>query len=73
VIPGIAGAEGEVGPPLRGVGGRAYIAGVLTNTPDHMVRWIVNPRAIDSLTAMPNLGVTEGEARDIAAYLYTRR
>jgi cytochrome c1 len=38
-----------------------------------MVRWIVNPRAIDSLTAMPNLGVTEGEARDIAAYLYTRR
>jgi putative membrane protein len=73
VIPGIAGAEGEVGPPLGGVGGRAYIAGVLTNTPDHMVRWIVNPRAIDSLTAMPNLGVTEGEARDIAAYLYTRR
>jgi cytochrome c oxidase assembly factor CtaG len=73
VIPGIAGANGQVGPPLDGVGGRAYIAGVLTNTPDHMVRWIVNPRAIDSLTAMPNLGVTEGEARDIAAYLYTRR
>jgi cytochrome c2 len=73
VIPGIPGAAGEVGPPLAGVGGRAYIGGVLTNTPDHMVRWIVNPRAVDSLTAMPNLGVTEGDARDIAAYLYTRR
>jgi cytochrome c2 len=71
-IPGIPGARGQVGPPLAGVGGRAYIAGVLTNTPDHMVQWIVNPPAVDSLTAMPNLGVTAGEARDIAAYLYMR-
>jgi cytochrome c2 len=72
-IPGIPGARGQVGPPLAGVGGRAYIAGVLTNTPDHMVRWIVNPKAVDSLTAMPTLGVTAGEARDIAAYLYMRQ
>jgi cytochrome c len=72
-IPGIPGASGQVGPPLAGVGGRAYIGGVLTNTPDHMVRWIVNPQAVDSLTAMPNLGVTAGEARDIAAYLYMRQ
>lgn len=70
-IPGIPGAEGQVGPPLAGIGGRAYIAGVLTNTPEHMVRWIVNPRGVDSLTAMPNVGVGEGEARDIAAYLYS--
>jgi cytochrome c len=72
-IPGIPGAHGQVGPPLGGVGGRAYIAGVLTNTPDNMVRWIVNPQGIDSLTAMPVLGVSAPEARDIAAYLYTRR
>jgi cytochrome c oxidase assembly factor CtaG/cytochrome c2 len=72
-IPGIAGANGQVGSPLAGVGGRAYIAGVLTNTPEHMVRWIVNPPEVDSLTAMPLLGVSPAEARDIAAYLYTRR
>lgn len=72
-IPGIPGAKGQVGPPLAGLAGRAYIAGVLTNTPDHLVRWIVNPPAVDSLTAMPNLGVTAGEARDIAAYLYMRQ
>jgi putative membrane protein len=72
-IPGIAGAKGQVGPPLAGVGGRAYIAGVLTNTPEHMVRWIVDPQAVDSLTAMPLLGVSAAEAKDIAAYLYTRR
>ena len=72
-IPGIPGAKGQVGPPLAGVGGRAYIAGVLTNTADNMVRWIVNPPAVDSLTAMPLLGVSPAEARDIAAYLYTQR
>jgi cytochrome c len=72
VIPGIAGAQGEVGPPLTGLVRRAYIGGVLTNTSPHLVRWIVNPRAVDPLTAMPTLGLTEAEARDVAAYLYTR-
>jgi cytochrome c1 len=73
VIPGIPGASGQVGPPLAGIGGRSYIAGVLVNTPEDMIRWIVNPRAVDSLTAMPALGVTAAEARDIAAYLYRSR
>jgi len=70
-IPGIPGADALVGPPLGGIGGRMYIAGILTNTPEHMVRWIVDPPALDSATAMPNVGVTERDARDIAAYLYT--
>jgi len=34
------------------------------------VRWIQNPPAIDSKTAMPFLGVSERDARDIAEYLY---
>jgi cytochrome c len=67
----VVGADGLVGPPLAGIGGRAYIAGVLTNTPEHLVLWIVNPRGVDSLTAMPITGVGEREARDIATYLYT--
>jgi putative membrane protein len=70
-VPGVVGADGLVGPPLAGIGGRAYIAGVLTNTPEHLVLWIVNPRGVDSLTAMPITGVGEREARDIATYLYT--
>ena len=56
-VPGVVGADGLVGPPLAGIGGRAYIAGVLTNTPEHLVLWIVNPRGVDSLTAMPITGV----------------
>lgn len=72
-IPGVAGANGLVGPPLGGVASRAYIAGVLTNTPENMMRWIEDPKRVDSLTAMPNVGVTEADARHITAYLYTLR
>jgi cytochrome c len=70
-IPGVPGANGQVGPPLKGIATRVYIAGVLENKPEQMLRWIQNPRAVDDKTAMPVLGVTEQDARDIASYLYT--
>jgi mono/diheme cytochrome c family protein len=70
-IPGIRGADGTVGPPLTDYAMRGYVAGVLPNWPRHLVRWIVNPPAISPQTAMPALGVTEQDARDVAAYLYT--
>jgi len=69
-VPGVAGADARVGPPLTGLSQRMYIAGVLPNEPNNLVRWIVDPPAVDSLTAMPRVGVSEQEARDIAAYLY---
>jgi cytochrome c len=72
-IPGVPGADGLVGPPLGGIASRSYIAGVLPNTPENMMRWIVNPKGVDSLTAMPVTGVTQSDARHIAAYLYTLR
>lgn len=72
-IPGVPGARGVVGPPLAGIAGRVYIAGVATNTPDNLVQWIVNPKAVDARTAMPVTGVTDEQARHIAAYLYTLR
>lgn len=72
-IPGVRGANALVGPPLAGIAGRMYIAGKLTNTPQHMMSWIQDPPSIDSATAMPDVGVTEADARDIAAYLYTLR
>jgi cytochrome c len=72
-IPGIREANGTVGPPLMMWSRRTYIAGEVPNTPDFLIRWIEMPQAIEPGTAMPNLGVTEGKARDIAAYLYTIR
>ena len=70
-IPGLSEADALVGPPLTRVASRTYIAGVMTNTPDNMIRWLQNPPGVDRLTAMPNLGLSEPDARDIASYLYT--
>lgn len=70
-IAGVQGADGLVGPPLTGIAQRMYIGGVTTNTPDHMIAWIQNPKQFDSKTAMPNLGVPHRDAVDIASYLYT--
>jgi len=72
-IPGVVGANSLVGPPLAGIASRSYIGGVLPNAPDNMLRWIQDPKKVDSLTAMPNVGVTPSDARHIAAYLYTLR
>lgn len=73
VIPGIHAAQGLVGPPLFFFSRRTMIAGELPNTPDNLVRWIMNPPSVEPGTAMPNLGVTDQQARDAAAYLYTLR
>jgi cytochrome c len=71
LIPGLPEARGAVGPPLDGLPGRAYIAGRLTNRTMNLTRWIQSPRGVDPGTLMPDLGVSDAEARDIAAYLYT--
>jgi cytochrome c2 len=72
-IPGVRNANGNVGPPLARIGDRTYIAGMLRNTPANLVRWIREPQAVIPGNAMPNMGVSEADARDIAAYLYTLR
>ena len=73
IIPGVPDANGLVGPPLIKWGQRTYIGGELPNTPDNLVKWIMSPKSIEPGTAMPELGVSEQEAKDAAAYLYTIR
>jgi len=73
VIGGVSGANGTVGPSLNGFAQQVYIAGKLQNTPDNLVQWIRFPQEVDPGVDMPDLGVTEAAARDIAAYLYTLR
>ncbi len=73
VIPGIRAARGRVGPPLYDFGDRVFIAGELPNTPANLMRWIENPPAVKPHTAMPDLGVTKNQARDMTAYLYSLR
>lgn len=72
-VPGVGGATGLVGPPLTNIASRVYLAGQLPNTPDNMKKWIRAPQSVEKGTAMPNLNVSDRDARDIAAYLYTLR
>ncbi len=69
-IPGIAGADGNVGPPLINMATRVYLAGVLANTPANMTLWIRAPHEIAPLTAMPDMQVTQEDAEAMTAYLY---
>jgi cytochrome c1 len=73
VIPGINGASGQVGPNLTGEAAQVYVGGVLTNSAENLTRWIVSPKAIDPMSAMPTTGITEDQARDVTAYLYSLR
>lgn len=70
-IPGIEEAEGVVGPPLMFWSRRSFIAGNVPNSVPNLIQWIMNPHEIEPGTAMPNLEISEQQARDIAAYLYT--
>src|SRR5690606_9921379 len=71
VIPGVSGANAQVGPPLTDWAARQYIVGAVPNLPEYLIAFIMNPDTIEPGTGMPDLGVSEEEARHMAAYLYT--
>jgi cytochrome c len=72
-VPGVRGPRGRVGPSLDRFGARAFIAGTVPNRPDSLIRFIRNAPSVNVDTAMPELPLTEQEARDVAAFLYTLR
>lgn len=69
-VRGVGGVASAVGPPLEGYAARRYIAGTVANTDENLIRWIQDPQAIRPGSAMPNLGVNETDARNIAGFLY---
>src|SRR5690348_7773309 len=71
-VKNVRNAVGSVGPPLDGIAVRTIIAGHLANKPENMEKWIRDPQQVSPGTAMPDLNVGEGDARDITAFLYTR-
>jgi cytochrome c2 len=71
IIPGVRGADGKVGPPLIHWSERSFVGGEVPNNAQNLIRWIMDPPTIEPGTAMPRLGVSASEARDIAAYLFT--
>jgi cytochrome c2 len=71
-LTGVPAARGLVGPTLDGIGSRVILGGRVENTPQNMMRWIADPQGVSPGTAMPNLGLTPRDQRDIAAFLYDR-
>ncbi len=69
-IPGIEGARATIGPSRGDLDKRPQLTGGLENTPENLVRWVRHPQQVRPGTTMPDLGVGERDARDIAAYLY---
>ncbi len=69
-IEGIEGAKGTMGPSLEGIATRPKLSGDMPNTPDNLIRWIEKPQDVKKDSQMPDMGVTEQDARDIAAHLY---
>lgn len=72
-IPGVPGADNQVGPPLAGWPHRRIIAGRLPNTPENVAAWVQDPQDIDPGNVMPDVGVSAEDAEHIAAYLYSLR
>jgi mono/diheme cytochrome c family protein len=72
-IPGLAGARGIVGPSLAGFARRSYITGGVANRPEELARFVRDAPGFSPVTAMPAMPVSEAEARDVAAFLYTLR
>jgi cytochrome c oxidase assembly factor CtaG len=71
LVPGVRNADGNVGPPLTRIGTRIYIAGFLRNSPDNMALWIAHPQHVIPGNAMPDMSVSEQDAHDLTAFLYT--
>lgn len=72
-IPGVAKGGAAIGPPLRGIERRPLIAGKIEHTPENLILFIQHPQKLIRYTSMPDIGVGEQDARDIAAYLYFAR
>jgi cytochrome c oxidase subunit 2 len=63
-------SAGLIGPDLTHVGSRKTLAaGLLPNTLENMTSWIRDPAGLKPGVKMPSLGLSEGEARAVAAYL----
>jgi cytochrome c len=72
-VEGQANAQGHVGPSLHDFALQQALPGGLPNKTETLARWLREPRSVEPRTAMPNLGVSERDARDLIAFLYTMR
>ncbi len=63
-------AQARVGPDLTHINQRETLgAGVLTNTPENLSKWLMNPQKYKPGSYMPNMKLSNEEVKSIVAYL----
>lgn len=70
-IPGIRNATGVFGPPLNSIASRSIIGGNFPNDPSTLEHWVMDAPSMKPATAMPDLGLSQTDARNVVAYLET--
>jgi cytochrome c oxidase subunit 2 len=66
--------DAAVAPDLTHLAQRKTLgAGVLANDPPSLARWLREPQVVKPASHMPDLNLTEGEVKDLTAYLETLR
>lgn len=70
-IPGVTWPKGRTGPSLVGFDDVGLIAGALPNTPENLATFVRYAPLAKPGSTMPAMPLTEDEARDVAAYLYS--
>lgn len=72
IVPGVEGAQGSLGPSLAGIASRPAISfNTVRNTPENLAKFIQEPASLNPQSSMPPVGVSESDAKDIAAFLLT--
>jgi cytochrome c len=70
-VPGVALAQGRVGPSLAHIARQQIIAGYFANTPETLAQWIEHPQQMLPGNAMPEMGLTHDQVVTMVNYLYT--
>lgn len=70
-FPDVKWPRGGLGPSLWDFGRQGLIAGRLPNQPGVLMQFVRNAPALVPGTAMPAISMTDEEARDVTAYLFT--
>ena len=63
-------ASARIGPNLTHLNSRQTIgAGVLTNSPENLTKWLMNPQKYKQGSLMPNMKLSDSEVKAIVSYL----
>lgn len=72
-LPGVSSGTFPGAPNLNNVTLRPTLAGeAIQASPENMKRWIMDPPAMKERAAMPKLQLTDQEAQDLTAFLYSQ-